>query len=166
MSVRCLSVCPRYCAKLPNGICTGFKRRYHSVFCQEDLERVLQKRPLSMRGEGFRDPLFEQLFSKINIYKTPCPEGVCRRRYHSVNQPDISDKQTKSIRIVALDLGSPLRGRTALRVQSSKYPSLRALIDYQVSLAIFCRIIIIRSSIKTDCGNAKENKRRRKNQRP
>ena len=89
------------------------------MFCQEDLERVLEKKPSAMTLAGFRDPLFEQLFSKINIYKTPCPEGVCRRRYHSVNQPDISDKQTKSIRIVTIDLGSPLRGRTALRVQSS-----------------------------------------------
>ena len=87
-------------------------------------------RPLSMIGEGFRVPLFEQLFSKLNIYKTPCPEGVCRRRYHSVNQPDISDKQTES-RIVTLDLGSPLRGRTALRVQSS-YKEVNQSLGFQI----------------------------------
>ena len=44
-----------------------------------------KKRPLRSWLRHFRDPVFEQLFSKINISKTPCPEGVCRRRYHSVN---------------------------------------------------------------------------------
>ena len=33
----------------------------------------------------FPGPRFLTFFSKINISKTPCPEGVCRRRYHSVN---------------------------------------------------------------------------------
>ena len=65
-----------------------------------------KKKPLSTAGTVFRDPFFEQLFSKMKLYKTPCPEDV----------PGATNAVDNGI---GNRLGSPLRGRTALRVQSS-----------------------------------------------
>ena len=66
------------------------------------------KKTLSTAGTVFRDPFFEQLFSKMKLYKTPCPEDV----------PGATNTVDNGI---GNRLGSPLRGRTALRVQSSYF---------------------------------------------
>ena len=62
--------------------------------------------PLSTGRTVFRDPFFKQLFSKMKLYKTPSPEDV----------PGATNTVDNGI---GNRLGSPLRGRTALRVQSS-----------------------------------------------
>ena len=132
-----LSVCPRFGRNSPKKEAPASFNPQSALFRGRQ-KRVLKKKTFKKLVKTFPGPRFLTFFSKINISKTPCPEGVCRRRYHSVNLKQTSDKRTDSkelhqrtllelkvyvcerwIRIVALDLGSPLRGRTALRVQSS-----------------------------------------------
>ena len=86
----------------------SFILRYKTLdLSQRRQSSDLRKRPprpaaLSTAGTVFRDPFFEQLFSKMKLYKTPCPEDV----------PGATNTVDNG---VGNRLGSPLRGRTALR---------------------------------------------------
>ena len=54
---------PDFHGFLSNGICTGFKRRCHSVFSEVVQKRVRQKRPLSKDRGVFRDTFFSNFLT-------------------------------------------------------------------------------------------------------